>query len=78
DMKSTRCMVEFEDEIRLDSAGGFRSKHDDFLDTISMLALMNPIPPSQEIRMEYNDSEMIWEEASQRENTYQAGESYIV
>ncbi|UVN14366.1 terminase large subunit [Pseudomonas phage vB_PaeP_FBPa1] len=78
DMKSTRCMVEFEDEIRLASAGGFRSKHDDFLDTISMLALMNAIPPSQEIRMEYNESDMIWEEATSHEPTYSAGESYIV
>ena len=36
------------EELRLASVGGFRSKHDDALDTISMLALINAFPPSEE------------------------------
>lgn len=35
-------------ELQLAAVGGFRSKHDDFIDSISMLASMNPWKPSEE------------------------------
>lgn len=42
------ALTEMLEELRLASVGGFRSKHDDALDTISMLALINAFPPSEE------------------------------
>lgn len=43
-------MMEMANEIGLASASGFRSKKDDFIDTISMLSVMKPIAPTaQEI-----------------------------
>jgi len=38
DMQQTPIMVEAMDELRLASPAGFKSKHDDFIDTISMLS----------------------------------------
>ena len=41
-------MQEAMNELSLVSVSGFRSKHDDFLDTISMLSSLNPWKPSEE------------------------------
>jgi phage terminase large subunit-like protein len=46
DDKDNECMVEMMLELRLASIGGFRSKHDDCIDTISMLGSLNPWRPS--------------------------------
>ena len=55
-------MVECMDELTLAAKAGFKSKHDDFLDTISMLPSMNVWFPSEEVSLVVNDvdSEM-WE-----------------
>lgn len=45
--KKSPELVEMYDELSLVSPGGFRSKHDDFADTISMLAVMNPWKPTE-------------------------------
>lgn len=47
ELKNDPRMVEAMDEIKLVSPSGFRSKKDDFLDTISMLAFMNTWRPAQ-------------------------------
>ena len=44
-------MTEAMEELRLASASGFKSKHDDFLDTISMLGSLIPWKPSEEAMM---------------------------
>ncbi len=44
-------MLEAMNELSLVSASGFRSKHDDFLDTISMLSSLTPWKPSEEAPM---------------------------
>lgn len=50
EMKMTPIMMEMMNEISLASSSGFRSKKDDFIDTISMLSVMKPIAPTaQEI-----------------------------
>lgn len=49
--KTEPPLVEAINELSLASVSGFRSKHDDFLDTASMLALMNPWKPSEEAPM---------------------------
>jgi predicted phage terminase large subunit-like protein len=46
--KQTPIMVEAINELSLASTSGFRSKHDDFLDTISMLPVMRAWRPSEE------------------------------
>lgn len=46
--KTEPTMQEAMNELGLVSVSGFRSKHDDFLDTISMLASLNPWKPSEE------------------------------
>jgi hypothetical protein len=48
--KMGSIMMEMMNEISLASSSGFRSKKDDFIDTISMLSVMKPIAPTaQEI-----------------------------
>jgi phage terminase large subunit-like protein len=50
EMKMGSIMMEMVNEISLASSSGFRSKKDDFIDTISMLSVMKPIAPTaQEI-----------------------------
>ena len=50
EMKTGSIMMEMMNEISLASSSGFRSKKDDFIDTISMLSVMKPIAPTaQEI-----------------------------
>ena len=49
-------------ELRNASAGGFKSKHDDFIDTISMLSVMNPWKPSEPSTLEYNADVGVWED----------------
>jgi len=44
-------IVEATTELRLASANGFKSKHDDFIDTISMLSSLTPWKPSEEVHM---------------------------
>lgn len=46
--KNTPELVEAMNELSLAAVGGFRSKHDDFIDSISMLASMNAWRPSEE------------------------------
>lgn len=46
--KNSPELVEAMNELSLAAVGGFRSKHDDFIDSISMLAVMNPWKPSEE------------------------------
>lgn len=59
DMKDSKLMREMMEELRNVSAGGFKSKHDDAIDTISMLMNMQPWKPSED--MEYKKSdEGVW------------------
>lgn len=64
------------DQISLASPGGFRSKHDDFLDTISMLQSMQPWRPSEEIAL-IPKEDGIWE-ADDVEDEDDAMASYVV
>lgn len=49
-LKNTPAILEAMDELTLVSVSGFKSKHDDFADTISMLPLMNAWRPSAEVQ----------------------------
>lgn len=61
EMKLEKPMVEMIEELRLASAGGIKSKHDDAIDTISMLAAMNVFLPSEESPMQFSESSGIFE-----------------
>jgi phage terminase large subunit-like protein len=68
-------MVECMEELRLASPSGFRSKKDDFIDTISQLAALTVWKPSEEIA--YVERDGVWEQ-EELEDEYDALESYIV
>lgn len=56
--KSDPVMVEAMEELRLASVSGFKSKHDDFIDTISMLSSLTPWKPSEEAPLHQVESSM--------------------
>lgn len=47
ELKTSAPIAEAMEELRLASPGGFKSKHDDFIDTISMLAALTPWKPDE-------------------------------
>ena len=49
--RGARHAGEAVNELSLIAVGGIRSKHDDFLDTISMLSSLTPWKPSEETPM---------------------------
>ena len=53
-------MKEAVNELSLASPGGFKSKHDDFIDTISMLSSLTPWKPSEEAPLQTSESG-VWE-----------------
>lgn len=65
-MSKDPFMMEAMDEIKNASKGGFKSKHDDVLDTISQLSAMQPWKPSEEVT--YTKKDGIWEEAEYEES----------
>lgn len=58
--KGSPELAEALDELTLASASGFRSKHDDFIDTVSMLSALQPWKPSEEALMSEKE-DGIWE-----------------
>jgi predicted phage terminase large subunit-like protein len=58
--KNSEPLVEARNELELATPGGFKSKHDDFIDTISMLASLTPWKPSEEAPLHAADGGM-WE-----------------
>lgn len=60
--KTEDTMVEAINELSLAAVSGFRSKHDDFLDTISMLASIQAWKPSEEAPLiASSKSDGLWE-----------------
>ena len=60
--KSEPTMAEAVNELSLVSVSGFRSKHDDFIDTISMLASLNAWKPSEEAPLKTSSKgDGVWE-----------------
>lgn len=54
-------MAEAMNELGLVTPGGFKSKHDDFCDTISMLSSLTPWRPSEEAAMNENERSGMWD-----------------
>ena len=74
DKKHTVALKELMTEISEASVAGFRSKHDDGLDTISQLAMMTIWLPSQEVK--FKQTNHIWDIQDIVEENYL--NSYIV
>jgi len=73
DRKQSKLVAELVEELRFASPTGFKSKHDDVIDTVSMLGSLSPWKPSE---ITVNDSTGIWEEDA--EQVSNALGSYIV
>ena len=78
ELKESEPMKEAMSELSLVSVSGFKSKHDDFADTVSMLASLKPWKPSTEGNMIPSKSDPgVWEPDT--EDTYiDRRSSYIV
>lgn len=57
ELKDTAYMNELLEELRFVTGDGFKSKHDDVCDTLSMLLEMKAYKPSQELQVEYTENE---------------------
>jgi len=68
--KTSPEMIEAMAELSLAAASGFRSKHDDFIDTISMLASLTAWKPSAEEVLIHNEKEDIWEMEEAEDEDY--------
>lgn len=74
--KTSSEIQEFMTELRLASSSGFRSKHDDCLDTVSQLSSLKPWKPSAEEEMTQSEGSGLWElEVEDHASTI---DSYIV
>lgn len=59
DKKNTTMVREAVEELSLASASGFKSKHDDWIDTVSMLSVMKAYKPAG--TQEYVEKDGMWE-----------------
>jgi predicted phage terminase large subunit-like protein len=66
ELKQSPEMIQCMDELTNMSAKGTKSKHDDFSDTISMLALMPTFRPGADMEAQYNNETNIWEFEEER------------
>ena len=73
--KESEEMLECIDELSLAAVSGFKSKHDDFIDTISMLGSLTPWKPSKQSEGLTQAADGIWEE--ELEDPRNSLDSYI-
>jgi len=69
EMRESVPMREMYDELTLASQSGFKSKHDDFIDTISMLALLKIFKPSAQGLGTAASGGGLWEDDIDEEST---------
>lgn len=60
------ALIEILDELTLAAPNGFRSKHDDGIDTISMLSVMKAFKPDGNVTMTQQVDSDIWEDEDDR------------
>lgn len=79
EMKSSEIIGEFMSEINLATLSGLKSKHDDCLDTISMLMYLNPWKPSEDLPASGNETNGgLWDAEDEFTDSQSAISSYIV
>jgi len=74
--KTSPELAECMNELSLVTPGGFKSKHDDFADTISMLSSLHPWKPSEEAELQEDSDRGMWDMPNQ--TSYGRIDSYIV
>lgn len=74
ELKGSIALMEMVEELKLASVNGFKSKHDDALDTISMLPLMKSYKPSAQTSFHANSDNIY----SDKTNDNDYFNSYIV
>ncbi len=67
-------MLEMMDELKNASVSGFKSKHDDMIDTVSMLSVLDVFKPSTEDSFRFNEHDNRWVVEKEEEDE---GSSYI-
>lgn len=80
EMKESEYMNEMEEEIRNASRKGFKSKHDDVLDTVSMLSELDAYRPTEDAINEDPDviEVAFWgSEMAFQDNSYKSGRSSV-
>lgn len=78
ELKESPALIEAMDELTLASPGGFKSKHDDFIDTISMLSSLSPWKPTQHGELNRSGGDLdIWDVDIEQSDDNRI-ESYIV
>lgn len=75
--KNSPEMAEAMTELGLVTPAGFKSKHDDFADTVSMLSSLTPWKPSEEAPMSGSSSDGMWD-VDVEDETVDRMASYIV
>jgi len=75
EMKDTNAMNEILDELRNSTKGGFKSRHDDWIDTLTMLGMIDLIKPSETYYEEKNDIQYstIWEDLPKEVDSNNSG-----
>lgn len=61
ELKNSPAMLEAVNELSLAAVSGFRSKKDDFIDSVSMLSSMKAWRPSEEAPMEEDEENGLWD-----------------
>lgn len=78
ELKDDAPMVQCMDELRLVSQKGFKSKHDDFSDTISMLSVLKPWKPAVDTHMVQGNGSVYELENFEEPNVNTRMSSYVV
>lgn len=78
ELKGSAIMGEAMQEITLATITGFKSKHDDFVDTVSMLAYLKPWKPSEDSPVEHDVVSDIWDLDDEFASETLSISSYIV
>lgn len=77
EMRETKVLNMFFEQIRLITADGIKSKNDDCIDTVSMLAYIDPWRPSIDTPKNHNEQTDMWE-IGDKDNSNSYLSSYIV
>jgi hypothetical protein len=78
EMRDHPAIKEAMDELTLASREKFKSKHDDFIDTISQLGMLKAWKPSQVAPRPANDGDKYWDEWEPEHEDGPSVERYVV
>ena len=78
DRKDLPIVVEMLAELALITFSGIKARHDDCIDTISMLPMLNVFEPSETVSLEYNTRDDIWEAYEDKDDDFTGYTGYTV